>query len=134
MKSFFPTQVWIGNSRLVADVVRRHGVPIWFSETNMIGAQQWHDEIGAALRRCDWMLILLSPNSVDSMWVQREVIFSLNDLRYNEQIVPVLYQPCDYAELSWTLPALQIVDFTQGFEEGCRALLRVWGIGYRPPE
>ena len=102
-------------------------------QINMIGAQQWHDEIGAALRRCDWMLILLSPNSVHSMWVQREVIFSLNDPRYNEQIVPVIYQPCDYVELSWTLPALQIVDFTQAFEDGCRALLRIWGIGYKPP-
>ena len=81
-----PNEVFLSHSSLdrefaieVVGVLRRHGIPIWFSQTNMIGAQQWHDEIGAALRRCDWMLILLSPNSVDSMWVQREGIFSLND-------------------------------------------------------
>jgi hypothetical protein len=27
--------------------------------------------------------------------------------------------------------ASQLVDFTQDFEKGCRALLRIWGIGYQ---
>lgn len=118
----------------ITGVLRRHGIPVWYSETNIIGAQQWHDEIGAALRRCDWLVVLLSPHSVDSVWVKREVLFSLNDHRYAERIVPVLSQACDYDQLSWTLSLLQIVDFTESFENGCRALLRVWGIGYRPAE
>ena len=118
----------------ITGLLRRHGIPVWYSRTNIIGAQQWHDEIGAALRRCDWLVVLLSPHSVDSVWVKREVLFSLNDHRYAERIVPVLYQPCDYDQLSWTLSLLQIVDFTESFEVGCRALLQVWGVGYRPAE
>ena len=31
----------------------RHGIPFWYSRRDLIGAQQWHDEIGAALERCD---------------------------------------------------------------------------------
>ena len=27
-----------------------HGVPHWYSRKNLLGAQQWHDEIGAALK------------------------------------------------------------------------------------
>jgi hypothetical protein len=107
---------------------------VWYSELNIIGAQQWHDEIGAALRRCDWLVVLLSPNSIESIWVKREVLFALNDRRYAEKIVPVLYQPCDFDQLSWTLSLFQIVDFTMGFGEGCRELLRIWGVGYRPAE
>ena len=34
----------------LADGLRRHRVPVWYSRTNIMGAQQWHDEIGAALR------------------------------------------------------------------------------------
>jgi len=90
----------------ITGLLRRHGIPVWYSRTNIIGAQQWHDEIGAALRRCDWLVVLLSPHSVDSVWVKREVLFSLNDHRYAERIVPVLYQPCDYDQLSWTLSLL----------------------------
>lgn len=117
----------------MAEVLRHHGIPVWYSETNIIGAQQWHDEIGAALRRCDWLAVLLSPQAINSIWVKREVLFSLNDHRYAERIVPILYQPCDYDQLSWTLSLLQIVDFTGSFEDGCRDLLRIWGLGYRPP-
>ena len=35
----------------IANVLRGHGVPVWYSETNLLGAQQWHDEIGAAVRQ-----------------------------------------------------------------------------------
>jgi hypothetical protein len=127
-----PNEVFLSHSSLdrpfatvIAGTLRRHAIPIWFSETNIIGA---------ALRRCNWLVVLLSPNSVESIWVKREVLFALNDRRYAERIVPILFQPCDYDQLSWTLSLLQIVDFTQGFEEGCRALLRVWGVGYRPAQ
>jgi hypothetical protein len=34
-----------------------------YSRTNLVGAQQWHDEIGAALQCCDWFAIVLSPNA-----------------------------------------------------------------------
>jgi len=106
----FPNEIFLSHSSLdhqfaaaMVGILRRHGIPIWFSETNILGAQQWHDEIGAALRRCDWLVVLLSPNSVESIWVKREVLFALNDRRYDERIVPVLHQPCDYDLLSWTL-------------------------------
>ncbi len=134
-----PKEVFLSHSNLdrsfvsvLADILRLHGIPVWYSQTNIVGAQQWHDEIGAALKRCDWLVVVLSANSVDSVWVKREVLFALNDQRYAERIVPILYQPCDFDHLSWTLSLLQMVDFMGDFEEGCRAMLRVWGLGYKP--
>jgi hypothetical protein len=134
----FPEEVFLSHSSLdqifvtsLAEVMRLHGVPVWYSRTNIVGAQQWHDEIGAALKRCDWFVLVLSPNAVKSIWAKREVLYALNDNRYADKIVPLLYQSCDYGQLSWTLSLLQIVDFTQDFDDGCRALLRVWGLGYK---
>ena len=112
-------------------VMRRHGLPVWYSRTNILGAQQWHDEIGAALHRCDWFVLVLSPNAVESMWVKRELMFSLQQNRFENKIVPLLYQPCDYDQLSWTLSSFHRIDFTQTFEQGCRDLLRLWGLGYQ---
>jgi hypothetical protein len=51
----------------LAEILRRHGLPVWYSETDIRGAQQWHDEIGAALGRCDWFLLVLTPAAVESM-------------------------------------------------------------------
>ena len=115
----------------LADMLRRHGLPVWYSRTNIRGARQWHDEIGAALNRCDWFVLVLSPSAVESIWVKRELLFSLEQERFEGKIIPVLFRPCDYERLSWTLSAIQMIDFTQTFDQGCRGLLRVWGLGYR---
>ena len=90
----------------------------------------WHDEIGRALARCDWFVLVLSPDAVLSTWVKRELIYSLQQDRFEGHIIPLLYQPCAYDELSWTLSQLQMVDFSQDFHEGCRNLLRIWHLGY----
>ena len=113
----------------LVEVLRRHGVAVWYNRTDLVGSQQWHDEIGAALHRCDWFAIVLSPNAVNSMWVKRELMYALTQKRLKDKIIPLLYFPCEY---SWALSGYQLVDFSRSFEDGCRDLLRVWGVGYKP--
>lgn len=116
----------------LAEVIRHHGVPVWYSQKNILGARQWHDEIGAALQRYDWFAVVLSPHSVESIWVKRELLYALDHDRYHNKIVPVMYQFCDYEEkLSWILPQFQMVDFTGTREEGYMNLFRIWGLGYQ---
>jgi hypothetical protein len=117
-------------SRMAA-VLRSHGVPVWQSRTNLPGAQQWHDEIGAALVRCDWFPILLTPRAVASKRVKRELLYALRSSRYEGRIVPVNFRKCDSSRLSWTLDDTQAIDFTGKFDDGCRSHLRTWGLGYK---
>ena len=77
------------------------------------------------------VLLLLSPSAVKSEWVKRELLFALQQPRYRNKIVPVLHKPCDSAQLSWTLPSFQYVNFIADFETGCRELLTIWGIGFQ---
>ena len=116
----------------IAQALRRHGIPVWYSGTDIVGAAQWHDEIGKALQRCDWLVVVLSPHSVESPWVKRELLYALDDARYETRIVPVLFEPCKHQDLSWTLGEFEFVDFTKDFQKGCRGLLRIWGVGYQP--
>lgn len=118
----------------LAETLRRHGVPVWYSATSLVGAQQWHDEIGEAQDRCDWFVVILSPASVKSRWVRHELNYALLQERLDGRIIPILYRECDVRKLSWTLPAIQYVDFTGDFAEGCRDLLRIWGLGFRAEE
>ena len=118
----------------LAEALRLHGIPIWYSDTNIVGAQMWHDEIGKALARRDWFILVLSPDAVLSKWVKRELISSLQEDRLEGRIIPLLYQQCAYDELSWTLSQLQMVDFSQDFHDGCRNLLRIWNIDYSPTD
>ena len=112
----------------LARTLGEHGVRYWYSEAHILGAQQWHDEIGLALARCDWFLLILSPAAVKSKWVKRELLYALQDDRYLDRIVPIVRRRCDSAALSWTLASFQRVDFTEDFHRGCRDLLRIWGL------
>lgn len=113
-------------------MLREHGIPVWFSPTHLRGAHEWHDEIGNALSRCDWFLVLLSPKAVKSKWVKRELMYALRSAHFDTRILPVVYLPCDIDQLSWTLEGFQSVDFAQDFATGCELLLRTWGIEYSP--
>ena len=115
-----------------AALLRRHGVPVWYSRAHLRGAQQWQQDIGLALKRCDWFLLILSPSAVKSMWVKRELFYALNQRRYQDRIVPVLLRECDYENLHWALAGFQMVKLSVGFTAASRELLRVWGLRQKP--
>ena len=109
-KSVRPTEAFLSHAsknlafaNRLAKVLGTHGIPMFFSKKNIQGAQEWHDEIGAALKRCDWFLVVLSPQSVASKWVKHEMIYALQANRYKGRIVPILYKACDADKLSWTI-------------------------------
>jgi len=92
-----PIEVLVSHSSKNADFISRlncvltdHKVKSFVSKANIRGAQQWHDEIGIALKRCDWFVLVLSPQSVRSRWVKHELIYALRASRYRERIIPVL--------------------------------------------
>jgi hypothetical protein len=116
--------------RLTA-VVDQNGIRFWHSQEHIRGAQQWQDEIGVALRRCDWFALLLSPAAVRSKWVKRELLYALQDDHYEKRIIPVIVKHCDHKKLSWTLASFQFVDCSRQFAKGCRDLLHIWNIRYR---
>ena len=76
-------------------------------------------------------MLLLSPASVASPWVKRELLYALDESRYRERIAPVTIRRCDPDPLSWTLRALQMIDLTTDFEQGCRELLALWPLNAR---
>jgi len=116
----------------LARVLADYGVKAWHGEHAIRGGEQWNDEIGAALERCDWMIVVLSPSSVRSRWVKREVFHATMDHRFDNRIIPVMITKCDPKKLNWVLPQFQMIIFTKRFAKACRELLRTWGIEYQP--
>ena len=105
--------------------LRGRGLKVWYSKVHLVGAEAWHDEIGEALDRCDWFVVLLTPDAVRSQWVKREIVYALSMPRYVGRIVPVILKDCNPRRLSWALKAVQSIDYR---DTGIAGLLRVWGI------
>ena len=93
-----PTEVFVSHSHVdqpfaerLVGVLPRHQIPVWYNDTDIQGAQQWHDEIGSALQRCDWFIVILSPDSVTSMWVKRELLYALQQDRTGSKDASLRY-------------------------------------------
>jgi hypothetical protein len=119
-------------ARRLREFLVAHSVPVWFSPHHIRGAQQWQDEIGEALSRCGWFIVMHTPAAVKSMWVKRELSYALTEKRLQRRIIPLLFKKCDYRALSWTLPQFQLIDFTGDYWQACGELLRVWKKRLKP--
>ena len=71
----------------------------------MYGGDSWWSRIVSVLGACDVFIIVLSPNSMSSKWVIRELDIAIVE---GKRIVPVLYRECDIRS---DLKAIQIISF-----------------------
>ena len=107
-----PVRIFLSHSakdrrfaKRLADVLDSHKLPYWYSQRHIVGAQQWHDEIGKALARCNWFVLVLSPASVKSKWVKHELLFALEQKAYKGHVVVLSLRQANARKLSWTLPS-----------------------------
>jgi hypothetical protein len=50
--------------------------------------------------------------------------------QYDNHIMPVIIESCDFEELSWTLGLFQMADMTNNQEAAYTQILRSWGLGF----
>ena len=92
-------------ARDVASRLREAGCTVWQDASGLYGGQAWSRGIDQAIRSCDVLLIVLSPDSCASEWVQKETLLAM---KLRKPIVPVLFRE---AEIPVQLVDLQFVDF-----------------------
>ncbi|MGI8815207.1 MAG: toll/interleukin-1 receptor domain-containing protein, partial [Pseudonocardia sp.] len=73
--------------------LERHGVPVWVDSRNLRGGDQLAPEIEAAIEAASHVLVVLSPDTVNSPWVRCEVDKGLEVQRARAdgyRVVPLL--------------------------------------------
>ncbi|MCL4248374.1 MAG: TIR domain-containing protein [Anaerolineae bacterium] len=91
-------------ARKLAESLRDHGFDIWFDEHIEYGAN-WELAIFRAIDACAVLVVLMSPDSAASEWVQREVAYAE---RRKRPIYPLLLQGEEFPRFVLT----QYVDVT----------------------
>lgn len=110
-------RIFISYSSKDLDFVRTHlkplfdelGAAAWCSATDIRMAADWERQIRAALAQADWFVVVLSPDSQVSEWVQAETHWALEHLR--GRVIPVMARSCVPEALHLKLGTLQYVDF-----------------------
>lgn len=115
----------------IVPLLRRNSVKPWYSFDEIPTAIRWDTTILRALKLSKWFLVVLTPEAVDSDWVQAEVHWAVENRK--DHLVPVILRECDVAALHLQLPRYQHVDFRDDLYTARRRLLAVWGITLHAP-
>jgi hypothetical protein len=60
-------------ARYIADTLKSSGVHAWLDDWELGPGDSFREHIGSAATSSDYILILLSPASVESKWVRQEI-------------------------------------------------------------
>ncbi|WP_270739387.1 toll/interleukin-1 receptor domain-containing protein [Massilioclostridium coli] len=106
---------------LYADLKDAGCIP-WLDQWDILGGQSIPTEIEKGIDNSDFLLILLSKNSVTSSWVRAEWESSIWDENQDKQVrvIPILIEECTIPRF---LKTKKYIDFRQDYGSAFRELL-----------
>ena len=113
-------------ARRIADVLREAGLDVW-DRRDILPGDNWAEKVSHALNESQAMVVLITPESLRSEWVRREIEYALGNKRYSERLLPVFVGPRENIppdEIPWILERLQAIELTtpEEEEEGIRQI------------
>src|SRR5229473_4767099 len=108
------------------------GVTVWVDESGIDAALRWSQEIVEAIEGCQAFVLMMSPASVASEHVTREVALAMDG---EKPILPLVLEPATVpVALRYPLAGLQQLELCRGgSEENLAAILRSLGrLGVMP--
>ena len=102
--------------RLVADL-RQAGADAWMDKTDL-GAGDFQDRISKALYDCEWFVLVLTKDALESNWVRQEVNVA-NILKQSEQIRDLIFiqaGPLEHREMPAFWRVFNIFDATTDYD------------------
>ncbi len=107
----------------LATALQEHGFRVWLDDAELLVGDSLFEKIGDAIIDMDFLGVVLSPNAVESSWVQREVEVALQQefVTKRTKVLPILYKSCSVP--AFLQPRLW-ADFTkkESFNAGVRTL------------
>jgi hypothetical protein len=80
---------------------------VWWDISGLQGGDRWKRTIQAAIANCDYFVVVLSPDSVKSDWVENEYTYAL---KKNKKVIPLYLLSCD---VPIDLVTIQYIDFIE---------------------
>ncbi len=106
----------------IVNELRKRGIRVWFDAYELQHGDSIVKAIENAISASDYLVVLLSPNSVNSVWVQKELGATLSTELTSRDItlLPVLIADCDIPPI---LASYQYFDLRTDFEQGVARLV-----------
>lgn len=117
--------------RKLARDLDSQGVKYWLDEAEINVGESLIEKIRQGLDEVDYVAVILSPNSITSPWVQREVDVAMNQEIHGKKVkvLPIMYRSC---ELPGFLLGKFYADFTKEskYTEAFKRLVSSMGVAF----
>jgi hypothetical protein len=131
MTSIFLSHSWTDKffAKKLAEKLAEYGIEVWIDEAEIRVGESIIQKISDAIKKTDYVAVILSHNSVDSEWVQKELSLAISREIAEEKVkvLPILLEKCSIPEF---LKDKLYADFTdrEKFDESFSKLLHAIGI------
>jgi len=117
----------IGFVRKLAGDLEKAGYEVWWDLTDLRGGDDWPRVIPAAIEASQYVIVVLSPNSAISDWVEKEYTQALS---LRKKIIPIMLAR---SGIPFALNTINYVDFTgEDYAASLNSLLTTLGYSGEP--
>ena len=99
-------------SRRTSPRITKRGLSVSQDEENILPGDNLHQRIAEALAKSNAMVVLISPDAMNSQFVRSEIEYALSNPKYEGRLFPVEVRPAK--EVPWILDRLQRFNASQG--------------------
>lgn len=124
-------RVYLSYSRKDRDLAQRlgrqlmdKGLEVWDPAQELFPGDNVASKMGEALASSDALIVLFTPNSIDSDLVQGEFEYSLSDLRFKHRVIPVI-SGVEEGSLPWIATTFHRVNLDRVGVESASELIAV---------
>lgn len=106
--------------RLSSDLISQ-GIKVWLDEKGITIGDSIIDRLRNGIDQSNFLAVVLSPASIASEWVKREVdIATIQEISSKKKkVLPLMIKRC---ELPWFLEGKYYADFTKSYTKGLKTL------------
>ncbi|MEP7137079.1 MAG: toll/interleukin-1 receptor domain-containing protein [Chloroflexota bacterium] len=115
-------------ARKLAGDLEKAGYDVWWDITDLRGGDDWVRTIPEAISSSQFVLVVLTPNSLESEWVRKEYTQALS---LRKKIIPIMLVP---SSVPFALNTINFVNFATGeYTDNYKKLLDALDFTGEPP-
>jgi hypothetical protein len=99
------------------------GFSVWNANLEVLPGDNWARAIAGALEQSDAMVVLVSPDALESQFVRHEIEYALGSMRFKGRLVQVVVRPT--AKLPWILRKLPRVELKGNPQRASGEIVRI---------
>ncbi len=97
----------------VSEALQRSGLEVWNGDQEILPGDNWAQKIAQALEESEAMVVLITPEALESTKVRNEINYALGSKNFNRRLIPVLVgskESIPVGRLPWIFRHLNVIE------------------------